>query len=80
MRPYATGDSWVRYLLTEPRDFAYAKWGRLRCRLGRHNRTCEGRRAHCRAAERVTISTDDLTAMQNGPGLREYLGRAGIDG
>lgn len=41
---------WLRYLLGEPRDFAYAVPRRLACRwLGRHNVTCRGRRDHPRS-------------------------------
>lgn len=40
---------WLRYLLAEPRDAAYALPRRIACRvLGRHNITCQGRRDHRR--------------------------------
>ncbi|MBK3556287.1 hypothetical protein JHN55_07005 [Streptomyces sp. MBT56] len=42
----ATGFTyWLRYLISEPREFAYVAPRRLACRLGRHNPTCVGRRA-----------------------------------
>ncbi|WP_329338569.1 hypothetical protein OG866_27045 [Streptomyces sp. NBC_00663] len=48
--PAATGpEYWLRYLLGEPRDFAYAVPRRIACRLlGRHNATCRGRADHPR--------------------------------
>ena len=40
---------WLRYALTEPRDFAYCAPHRIACRLlGRHNATCQGRLDHPR--------------------------------
>lgn len=40
---------WLRYALTEPRDFAYCAPRRIACRLfGRHNVTCCGRVDHPR--------------------------------
>ncbi|WP_435252045.1 hypothetical protein [Streptomyces tendae] len=46
----ATGaEYWLRYLVGEPREFAYAVPRRIACRLlGRHNTTCRGRRDHPR--------------------------------
>lgn len=40
---------WLRYALTEPRDFVYCSRRRIACRLlGRHNVTCRGRLDHPR--------------------------------
>lgn len=40
---------YLRYVLTEPRDAAYALPLRVACRLfGRHNATCRGRLDHQR--------------------------------
>lgn len=49
-RPRSTcrtaAEYWIRYALTEPRDFAYSAPRRIACRiLGRHNATCIGRPA-----------------------------------
>lgn len=43
----ATGlEYWLRYLISEPREFTYAVPRRIACRLlGRHNDTCVGRPA-----------------------------------
>ncbi len=47
----ATGaEYWLRFLLGEPREFAYVVLRRLACRLlGRHNVTCRGRTDHPRS-------------------------------
>ncbi|NML55379.1 hypothetical protein HHL19_16545 [Streptomyces sp. R302] len=44
----ATGpEYWLRYLIGEPHDFAYAVPRRIACRiLRRHNATCAGRLDH----------------------------------
>ncbi|MFD5251320.1 hypothetical protein ACFWM5_00555 [Streptomyces bobili] len=44
----ATGlEYWARFLIGEPREFAYVVPRRLACRLlGRHNVTCRGRTDH----------------------------------
>jgi hypothetical protein len=40
---------WLRYALTEPRDFAYCAPRRIACRLFKHhNVTCRGRLDHSR--------------------------------
>ena len=46
----ATGAKyWLRFLIGEPREFAYVVPRRIACRLfGRHNVTCQGRRDHPR--------------------------------
>ncbi|MFI8531074.1 hypothetical protein ACIGMX_12575 [Streptomyces aquilus] len=46
----ATGlEYWLRFLIGEPREFAYVVPRRLACRwLGRHNVTCRGRTDHPR--------------------------------
>lgn len=49
--PAATGlEYWARFLVGEPREFAYVVPRRIACRLlGRHNVTCEGRTDHPRS-------------------------------
>lgn len=49
MRRYRAGDGLLRYMLTEPRDAAYALPRRLICRVfGIHTAVCRGRRDHIR--------------------------------
>ncbi|MEU2992575.1 hypothetical protein ABZ772_19805 [Streptomyces griseoincarnatus] len=47
----ATGaEHWLRFLIGEPREFAYVVPRRIACRLlGRHNTTCRGRTDHPRS-------------------------------
>lgn len=47
----ATGpEYWLRFLIGEPREFAYVVPRRIACRwFGRHNVTCRGRRDHPRS-------------------------------
>lgn len=60
MRPYRVGDSWLRYLLTEPRDAAFFWRGRFMCRvLRRHNHTCDGRPDHRKTVPNVGQQVDD---------------------
>jgi hypothetical protein len=45
----SAAEYWARFLIGEPREFAYVAPRRLACRLlGRHNITCHGRTDHPR--------------------------------